>query len=32
MNAITAMPAHMRPRVKVVPASRGVPLLSTLLV
>jgi hypothetical protein len=32
MNVTAAMPAHMRPRVKVVPASSGVLPLSTLFV
>ena len=32
MNMNTAMPAHMSPRVNVVPASSGVLPLSTLFV
>ena len=32
MNATAAMPAHIRPRVNVVPASSGLLPLSTLFV
>ena len=32
MKTTTAMPAHIRPRLKVVPASRGTLPVSTLFV